>query len=196
MMDDVIPPAQLEQPQEDSDVSEDDEELEQGEEAGSTSELCLSNQIYVDSGNDKKVLYLLCIGLTDNSGTTPLFSFEQEPWSRLPRSSLRPRNIDFVREIARRASLYDVNPQPRPSNWTRIQINEWLERNPIREDNDIVFLRNEVARLQDVLVTAQEQERMDALNSNTHGRAGGCQNWRGLVPYLRMILCLAYPRFS
>jgi hypothetical protein len=43
------------------------------DEAGSTSELCLSNQLYIDSGNDKKVLYLLCIGLTDNSGTAPLF---------------------------------------------------------------------------------------------------------------------------
>ena len=64
--------------------------------AGSTSELCLSNQLYVNSGNDKKVLYLLCIGLTDNSGTAPLFSFEQEPWSRLPKPSLRPRNIDYV----------------------------------------------------------------------------------------------------
>jgi hypothetical protein len=104
------------------------------DEAGSTSELCLSNQLYIDSGNDKKVLYLLCIGLTDNSGTAPLFSFEQEPWSRLPKPSLRPRNIDYVKEISRRASLYDVNPPPRPSNWTRVQINEWLERNPIQRD--------------------------------------------------------------
>lgn len=194
MMDDMIPPSsqQEQPPQQDSDVSEDDddEELEPGDEGGSTSELCLSNQIYVDSGNDKKVLYLLCIGLTDNSGIAPLFSFEQEPWSRLPKTSLRPRNIDYVAEIIRRASLFDISPPPRPSNWTRIQINEWLERNPVKEDADIGFLGNEVARLHDVLVRAQEQESVDAVN-NTHGRAAAAgRNWRGLVPYLRIILCL------
>ena len=203
MVDDVIPSQP--QRQDVSDVSDDDapadnetelvlrceREEEIAETAGdSTSELCLSNQMYIDSGNDKKVLYLLCIGLTDSSGTSPLFSFEQEPWSRLPKTSLRPRNMDYVREIARRASLFDVHPVPRASNWTRIQINEWLERNPVREVADIEFLRNEVARLHGILVRAQEQARMEALN-NSHGRAaGGGQNWRGVVPYLRIILCL------
>jgi hypothetical protein len=199
MVDPVIPP----QPQqdEDSDVSNggdaaaDESDLLEKEtvETGSTSEeLCLSNRLYIDSGNDKKVLYLLCIGLTDSSGISPLFSFEQEPWSRLPKTSLRPRNIDYVREIARRASLFDINPPPRASNWTRIQINDWLERNPVRENADVDFLGNEVKRLHGVLVRAQEQaRRMDAMNNTTHGRgAAGGQKWRGIVPYLRIILCL------
>jgi hypothetical protein len=86
-------------------------------------------------------------------------------------------------------SLYDVNPPPRPINWTRVQINEWLQRNPIREINDVDFLGDEVARLQRVLVRAQQEQA--SMDNNIHGRsAGGGRNWRGLIPYLRIILCL------
>jgi len=46
--------------------------------------MCLSQEVYVDSGNSKKVLHLLCIGLTaDNNDNEPLFLFDQEPWSVL-----------------------------------------------------------------------------------------------------------------
>jgi hypothetical protein len=38
---------------------------------------CLSQQIYIDSGNDKKVSFLLSIVLNHNN--EPLFSFEREP---------------------------------------------------------------------------------------------------------------------
>ena len=59
-------------------------------------------QAYEDSGNEKKVLYLMCIGL--NNSDAPLFSFEALPWSKLPKSSrVRPKNTDFGIEIDRRA---------------------------------------------------------------------------------------------
>jgi hypothetical protein len=52
-----------------------------------------SEELYIDSGNQKKVLYLLCIGL--QSDGTPLFSFEVEPWSLLPKTTtIRPKNTD------------------------------------------------------------------------------------------------------
>jgi hypothetical protein len=51
---------------------------------------CQSKQIYVDSGNDKKVLFMLSIGLRVNN--EPLFSVDEEPWSTLPKNMLRPRN--------------------------------------------------------------------------------------------------------
>ncbi len=41
-----------------------------------------SKQIYVDSGNDKKALFLLSIGLRFNN--EPLLSVDKEPWSTLP----------------------------------------------------------------------------------------------------------------
>ena len=143
-------------------------------------------QIYHDSGNDKKTLYLLCIGLKDvsNGGTTPLLSHEDAPWSSLPKTSLRPKNTDYGTEIARRANLYNVLPVPRPANWKRPQIIEWLERYPIRESTCIAFLNGEVEKLRGILIRAQQQEA--DLSSASRVRT----NWRGTVPYLRVILCL------
>jgi hypothetical protein len=83
---------------------------------------CLCRDVYVDSGNEKKVLYLLCIGLNRNNDQ-PLFSFDREPWSVLPKNSLaRPRNTDYVNEIKRRADLFNIIPVPRANNWKRAQI--------------------------------------------------------------------------
>jgi hypothetical protein len=112
---------------------------------------CLCQDVYIDSGNEKKVLYALCIGLNRND-EQPLFSFDRDPWSILPKNLLvRPQNNDYVNEIRRRADLFHINPVPRAKNWTRAQIMEWLERNPVRDAVDIEFLKGKVLRLEDVL---------------------------------------------
>jgi hypothetical protein len=172
--------------QEDNDAEESSALLLAG---GDVSGCTLSEQWYIDSRNEKKVLYLLCFGLL-NRDNEPLFSLEKEPWSLLPQTSfLRPKNIDYVNEIARRANLLNIAPAPRPSNWTRVQILEWLERNPVSDSADIEFLTNEVARLQGVLIRTQQQQRELGGNTPRSGGGGG-RNWRGSVPYLRMIMSL------
>jgi hypothetical protein len=151
-------------------------------------ELCNCQRVYEDSGNEKKVLYLMCVGLNHNG--LPLFSFENEPWSLLPKSSLvRPKNTDYVKEVARRAEHFNISPAPRPSNWTRAQIMEWLEQNTIREEKDIEFLTNEVSRLCVVLERAQQQTRTTTELVSTNAGGSG-RNWRGAVPYLRIIMSL------
>jgi hypothetical protein len=76
---------------------------------------CVSQDIYEDSGNKKKVLYLLCIGLNHNE--LPLFSFDDEPWSLLPKTSIVcPQNSHLVKEASRRAELYNITPVPRPQS--------------------------------------------------------------------------------
>jgi hypothetical protein len=128
------------------------------------------------------------VNRNDGNEEQPLFSFEQEPWLHLPKNSiLRPKNTDFVHEISRRAILFNIVPVPRPpSNWTRVQILEWLERNPIHNVADIAFLTNEVFRLRDLLIRAQQQQ--GVANSTTGSGGGG--NWRGIIPYLCVIMCL------
>ena len=120
----------------------------------------------------------------------PLFSFEHGPWSLLPKTLLRPKNIDYVKEIARRSSQYNIQPIPRPSNWTRVQILEWLERNPVCEVADVSFLKNEVRRVQDVLVRAQRLQQENHHFQGATSDSGGRRNWRGPIPYLRIIMCL------
>jgi hypothetical protein len=137
-----------------------------------------------ESGNEKKVLYLMCIGLQCND--VPLFSFETIPWSLLPKTSLR--------EVVSQATLFNISPILRPSTscWTRQQTIEWLQQNPVNDNVEIDFLSNEIARLRNVLVRAQQHQescdKLAATSTNTPPtNVGGC--WRGSLPYLCVIMC-------
>ena len=153
---------------------------------------CDSQQVYENSGNQKKVLFLLCLGLclseTDDS---PLFSFENEPWSRLPKSEMRPVNVDFAKKIVRRARLLRIHQTPRPLNWPKAQKLEWLETNPVEDSIDISFLRGKVSRIKGILERSleEEQQQLELVGLGGIGVSRG-GNWRGSVPYLRLILCL------
>ena len=96
---------------------------------------CTSQQIYIDSGNEKKVLFLLSIGLNYNN--KPLFSFEREQWPCLPETFLRPRNNDYVHEIKQRANLFNIHPIPRPSNWLRSR--QWTGLNKTQFETTRTF---------------------------------------------------------
>lgn len=185
--------------QQEYDSSEEDEEqlytaaAEDEQDGGEEDQdLCRCERNYQDLGNEKKVLYLMCIGLKSDNGT-PLFSFECEPWSLLPKTALRPKNNDFVKEIGRRSNDYNISPMPRPRNWTRQQIMEWLERNPMQESADIAFLTKEVQRVREVLLSAQSAEEGNNPQSEApNGSVGRGRSWRGPIPYLRIIMCLTY----
>ena len=154
---------------------------------------CPCRRHYEDSGNNKKVLYLMSIGVTYNDA--PLISFEMVPWSLLPKTTMRPKNTDFGLEIDRRATLYNILPSPRPRNWSRRATIEWLELNPVCDARDIEFLRLEVSRVRDVLQRAQATTTTNATPTSTAGElnsgsVAGRGMWRGAVPYLRAIMTL------
>jgi hypothetical protein len=66
---------------------------------------------------------------------------------------------------------------------------EWLQANTVRDPCDIAFLATEVMRLRDVLERALLMQQAN-VELSTPGGAGGGRNWRGAVPYLRVIMCL------
>ncbi len=74
-------------------MSDTDDNEEEEEEVGKQEVIAgvggKSQAVYIDSGDKKKVLSLLCIGLNRNNSihqqAVALFSFETEPWSLLPR---------------------------------------------------------------------------------------------------------------
>ena len=84
--------------------------------------------------------------------------------------------------------MFNIAPELCPSNWTRVQILEWLEHNPIRNVADVEFLTNEVLRLRDLLVRAQQQLGHESGTAGSDGQRGG-RNWQGIVPYLCIIMC-------
>jgi hypothetical protein len=145
-------------------MKEDKEEGIPGEQGA----CCLSQQLYIDSGNNKNLLYLLSIN------NEPLFSFEKEPGSLLPKTSfMRPRNTDFVSEIVRRVELLQIVPVPSPSNWTRVQTMECLDRNPVQDEVDIAFLTTEAQRLRAVLEKTTQEHQKQAMNAVDGNRSSG-----------------------
>jgi hypothetical protein len=75
---------------------------------------------------------------SNNEAERPLFLFEEEPWSLLPKNSHVRKKKEYILEIKRRARLFNIAPERRPNKWTRVQILEWLKHNPIRNVADDV----------------------------------------------------------
>ena len=158
-------------------------------EFGSTHCSSVCKKVYVDSGNDKTVLYVLSIGVEHDN--EPLFSLEQEPWSTLSKNALRPpKNTDLAKEVRRRATASTVRSAPRPSNWTRNQMIEWLEEHPVSDPMDVQFLTFEVLRLQEVSMRMHQEQQQFLTMEGVSGAIARGGNWRGLVPYLRVIMTL------
>jgi hypothetical protein len=136
---------------------------------------CECQRIYLEAQNSKKTLRVLSIGLVINDGTQ-LFSFDNEPWSKLPKASMQPQNLEYLREINRRAELYDIVPRPRPPNWKRLRIMKWLQDNPVCEVDSKAFLFAEVKKLRDILLRLQEQatESAPTRTSKWRGTTTGC----------------------
>ena len=133
-------PSHKDQHLSDTDADDEEEVIQEDHSVGAEK----SRQVYIGSGNDKKVLYLLCIGLNcPDRNEEPLFLFETEPWSLLPKSCMvRPKNMEYVHDIMRRAKLYNTVPLPRARKWNRVQTMEWLQQNPICNHADIELLTN------------------------------------------------------
>ena len=47
---------------------------------------------------------------------------------------------------------------PMPANWTKSQLFEWLERNPVYEAADVEFLTTEVLRVREVYNAMLEEK--------------------------------------
>ena len=125
----------------------------------STHSSSVCQKVYVNSGNDKMLLYVLSIGLEHNNEHH--FSLEQEPWSALSKNALRPpKNSHLVKEVLlRRATASKMWLTPRPRNWTQNQMMEWLEEHPVTDFMDVQVLTFEVLRLQQVSSRMQQGQR-------------------------------------
>lgn len=124
----------------------------------------------------------------------PHFSLDEEPWSTQPnKTTFRPKNNDFVREIIWRAKEFKLEPLSRPSNWNRVQTIGCIEQNPITCDDDVRFSTSVVLRVREASLTRKQQEELQKRQQHVDGGSvittrGG--HWRGSVPYLQIFLCL------
>ena len=136
------------------------------------------------SENSKKQLYLLCIGIKDDDGGA-IFDLEMQPWKSLKKKDVKPSRGEYAKEVLRRSEgLSDKSKIPKTAYWSATKCIEWLQSNPIHNNDDILFLKSEVSRLRRIIMHA-EQDREEA-----SGQQQGTSSWRGPLPYLRLMLCL------
>lgn len=158
----------------------DDEAEDDADRLEDNESLLISNaqRAYLESNNSKKQLFLMCFGLTDDEGATPMLDLDAEPWNTIKKRDIKPTRLDYTEEILRRS-----NQQRKPANWGLNKCMEWLQEHPLVDQQDIEFLKNEVHRVRAVILNAQQEVRDEEAR-----RAGG--QWRGPIPYMRLILCL------
>ena len=98
------------------------------------------------------------------------------------------QELPSCKEVLRRASASNMRLAPRPRNWTQNQMMEWLEEHPVTDSMDIQFLTFEVLRIQQI--SSRMQQEQQQLLKGVSGAVLRGGNWRGCVPYLRVIMTL------
>jgi hypothetical protein len=123
-----------------------------------------SQRAYLSSNNSKKQLFLLCFGLTE--GGTPVFDLDVEPWNSIKKRDIKPSRIEFGEEILRRSRLMSnvatdrvVHHQHKPANWSLPKCIEWLQQNPVSDQEDITFLKYEAQRVKEIILNARKKDR-------------------------------------
>jgi hypothetical protein len=102
----------------------------------------MAEQMYSTNGRSLKALALLSLGLKNDDGS-PVFNTSILPWSAALRpSALKMTAKELRREILRRCvAAGNVLHAPRPNQWPVPKSTEWLESNPIVDDNEVAFIR-------------------------------------------------------
>ena len=128
-----------------------------------TTNYVVCKSFYIENGNSKKTLYLLCVGLLTAEGKS-LLDIDQTPWSTIKKREIKPNQAEFVKEVKRRHETeYSAEKKPHPKNWATDKCFSWLREHPILNSADIEFLKFEVDRLSQVVAqVASELQEMDA----------------------------------
>lgn len=119
-------------------------------------------------------------------GGSSIFDLDANPWNSFKKRDIKPSRSEYADEVRRRGNLLSttgVDRVPKTANWSASKCIEWLEAHPPQDEQDILFLKNEVERVKAIILNAQ-RERQEA-----EARLAG-QAWRGPIPYMRLIMCL------
>lgn len=145
---------------------------------------CAAKAFFVQKENNVKVLMAMAIGLTD------CVQHDDNVFARNKSlSSLKPSNDQLVGEILRRRR---ENGEPNPkinSQKRRKDYIDWLNKNPITDEDDIKFVKAGAKALQDAaLKKLSAKSRRGA--SAGGGNSGPAPRCTGPAPFMRIIHCI------
>ncbi len=147
---------------------------------------CVSEQGYVDSGNETKVLFLMCIGVMYRNNNN-----EEQPLSLLPKNSqVCPKNLEYILEVTGvpirlTLSQYLVQVTGQGFKYWSGSTTIWLEM--LRTS---IFWQWRIEALRSSYQVKVPTSKVLTVGLQPSGGQGGWRNWRGIVPYLCVIMSL------
>ncbi len=86
----------------------------------------------------------LCQGLKTQSGHN-LINIDNEPW-KMAREYSKPKAKIFREDVVRRHDVLQLAfPKPRSNNWTIEKCQQWLDKTPISNLDEITYLKDNIA---------------------------------------------------
>jgi hypothetical protein len=126
-----------------------------------------AQKVYVESNNSKKQFFLMCVGLTH--GGSSLFDLNADPWKPIKKQDVKPSRFEYAQEVSRLVTLLDMERISKMANWGSTKCIKWLEANPLKDEQDVLFSKNEVQRLKTIILEAQQKGK-----NKRHGKREDC----------------------
>ncbi len=153
---------------------------------------CKAKVVYVKHKRSFKVLVAMSRGLVYEGGE-PLFDENVKPWCKLNPTEWQASRDELATEITRRWEDYVANMdgKPRPKQWKKPAMLEWLINNPIAtlgdgdgttRDADCMFLRYQMGEMKKL--------RTDAIDALAQQQALLEGNWVGPDPIICLLHCI------
>lgn len=148
------------------------------------SEKSVSEQYYIKKENSKQVLAAMSIGLLDDTGN-PLYDFEKTDENVRNKAvakvlrQITPTNKILADEKERRKIHFLNDRSQTGKTAVRKTFMKWLEENPVNVEEDISFIKNNVANL--------VKQINDAYSNQEQPNATVSGNWTGHAPMMRLI---------
>ena len=155
---------------------------------------CEAERFLLDHSNRMAVLFALCIGLEETSADdglkVALMDLNDHPLKLMKKKKDIKPSVDVLRaEVKRRSERDNTNPnKPKPNGWNGNKCIEWLNDNPIVNDDDVAFLFKKAKEVKNVVAAATKKKNSLVGNSPPDSEQGN--KGFGSLPYLRLIHCL------
>jgi hypothetical protein len=124
-------------------------------------------ETYVNSGNHKAILLAMGIGMQHSLDTN------EEPYlSSNNRCSFIPTAKVLTKEIQRQAVSLGMMGKllPKPTNWVKQKLMDWLQNNPIRATTDIEYVQEQITAFDKLLKPALRNVKpMKTIGKMIHG---------------------------
>ncbi len=99
----------------------------------------------IKHNNSAQGFVALCQGLKTQSGDN-LINVDDNPWKAMPIEHSKPKAKMFLEEVVRRHDILHLAlPKPRSNNQTIVTCQQWLDKNPILNLDEIKYLSDKIA---------------------------------------------------